>query len=238
MAAAAMSPLSGAVAAILPHHYVARSLIARTVRSLSNAHPQTIVIIGPDHPNKGSKPFTISQSNWGWGEGIISAATGPAGVLSERSDIAINETLIAEEHSVFVPAPFLLTEFPGATFVLMTVRSDTELSTAVDMAQQLDEILGPDDLVIASVDFSHYKPYAAAEAEDARSLQVLAEGGIEQLGEVSADSRPSIAAVMEYARLRAAAQRTILDHSNSAVILGDPSAPSTTSYITMVFSKR
>jgi AmmeMemoRadiSam system protein B len=226
------------VSAVVPHHYpVAADLIGTLVRALRDSTPRTVVILGPDHQDRGPKRFTVSSSDWSGRDRIYRVSPDVLGSLLRLPDVAASDAVVAAEHSVLVPLPFLSRQFPSARFVLMTVRSGFDGLAMRRMAETLNRVLGPKDLVVASVDFSHYKTLAEADAEDAVSLAALAKRDPDALGRIPADSPMSLAIAQQFALLRGAQNQTVIDHQNSARLLGLRDLASTTSYLTVVFHR-
>ncbi len=234
-AAAQQTTVANARAGVMPHHLVARSLMARLVVSLRSAKPDTIVIIGPDHQNAGPQRFTVSGSDWRWAGKAFPQNAAVVRALARLPNVAVADEVIAREHSVLIPLPFLQAQFPNARFVLLTTRGGFDLAGANVIASALQQALGPRDLVIASVDFSHYENLARAQAEDDRSLALLKGNDPAALATIPADSPTSLAVAMRFAQWRGATTVQVVDHSNSALIQGQPAATETTSYVTMVW---
>lgn len=231
-----VTPAASPRAAILPHHIVASTLLADLVEHLQSATPSTIVIIGPDHQNAGSTFATTTTSDWTSNGIRYHINQGFASRLDKSDDIALNDEVLQTEHSVLVPMAFLAHQFPNAKFVLLAVRGGFDQRRLHAIADQLNALLGPQDLVIASVDFSHYLPLVQADQEDEQSLSLLTAGDPDKLERIPADSPAALAITMRFAQLRGAPTLTILRHDNSAHILNDLASQSTTSYVTGVFS--
>lgn len=226
------------VSAVVPHHYpVAADLIGRITGALRNSEPHTIVILGPDHQDRGPKRFTVSQSDWSGRDRRYRVNRDAVISLLRLPDVAASDAVVAEEHSVLVPLPFLSRQFPSARFILMAVRSGFDGAAMRRMADTLNRVLGPTDLVVASVDFSHYKTLAEADAEDAVSIAALAKRDPDALGRIPADSPMSLAVAQQFALFRGAQNQTVVDHQNSARLLGQADLASTTSYLTVVFHR-
>lgn len=228
-------PLPAAASFVVPHHLTAAVLIGRAVGTARLAQPQTIVVLGPDHPNRGARRFTTSRSAWTWHGERYWPANGVVSALAAEPDVGTDDALVAEEHSVLTPVPFLHRQFPHARFVLLTVRSDFDAAAAQRMAAFLNRTLAAHDLVVASVDFSHYKTLEAARADDTQALAALAKASPEAMRGIPADSPMSLAIAMAFAHLRGARGQTIVDHTNSAELTGNLASTSTTSYIDVVF---
>lgn len=223
-------------AGVVPHHVPpAGLLIARVAASLRTNTPNAIVIIGPDHPDHGTTLFTTSRSNWQGAGHTFSTNSTVVQKLLQLQTVRTNDELIRNEHSILIPAPFFAERFPRAKFVFLTVRSNFEYAEIKELTDALASNLGPYDLVIASSDFSHYKPLAEAENDDAISIPLLQKNDPSALHNIPADSAGSLAIAMGYAKARGATTFSLIDHSNSALLLGTPNLQSTTSYVTGVW---
>jgi MEMO1 family protein len=228
-------PVSKVVSFVMSHHLVAANLMGRVIGAAREVRPQTIVVIGPDHLNRGATRFTTSRTTWLWQERRYPPSQSVVDALVVEPDVRVDESLIAEEHSVLTPLPFLQRQFPHAQFVLLTMRSTFDGTSAQRIAELLNRTLGAHDLVVASVDFSHYKTLEAAKADDEISLAALAKSDPVILKGIPADSPMSLAIAMQFAHLRGATEQTIVDHANSAELTGNLAEASTTSYIDVVF---
>lgn len=228
-----VAPAENVHALVVPHHVPpAGQLIADAFGVLRARHPRTIVIVGPDHPDRGRTLFTVTAHAWSGAGKTYAINQGVVRTLQTLHTVSMNDDLIREEHSVLVPLPYAAARFPNAQFVLITVRSPFNFSELEDMAQTLHRALGPNDFVVASIDFSHYKPLQEAHKDDEKSVALLHAMNPAQLKDIPADSPGSLAIAILFAKLRGAQNVQILEQSNSALLIGDPGLQSTTSYIT------
>ena len=224
-------------AILLPHHLVARGLIARAVFHAQRAQPQTIVVLCPDHENRGQTQATISASGWASPWATYAVDSPAVAALQALPFVRVGEEVIRQEHSVLHPLPFLQYQFPTARFVLITFRGGLNAQAAEQLAQTLNRTLAADDLVVASVDFSHATTAQVAQDWDAQSLVALQAGELAGLTDVHADSPQVLAVAMAFAKLRNAGTFQVLDQSTAAAIQQDPNQPNTTSYITGVWEQ-
>ncbi len=222
-------------AAVLPHHLVADRLIGRLVSRLDPAPVRTIVLIGPDHANRGPSRFTVSNADWLWNGRTIRVNRDIVSNLKRLPELAVAEPIIQAEHSVLVPLPWLIERFPKTSFVLIAVQGGFDRPAAEQLATALAASLKPDDLVIASVDFSHQSGLSEVATEDERSNAALQAGTVEALASVAADSPMSLAVAAAYAQRRQSKKVTVLEHSNSVIELNGSSPGGITSYFTAVW---
>jgi AmmeMemoRadiSam system protein B len=220
------------VAVIMPHHLVAKQLMAEIATVVGQQCPANIVVLGPDHENRGQTMVTTSATSWQSPWATYDVAADIVQALHAVPFVQTSESVIAQEHSALYPLPFLQHVCPKATFVQLIVRSGFDLKKNEQLAQALYTTLKPEDVVVASVDFSHYKTAAEARVEDQESLRLLEAGESAALAHIPADAPAVLAVAMRFAQLREASNFQLYKNTNAAEVANDPSQPSTTSYIT------
>jgi AmmeMemoRadiSam system protein B len=102
------------------------------------------------------------------------------------------------------------------------------------LRRKLQAMSGEGDLVILSMDFSHYKPPEAMAAEDARSLAALLRMRVPALSRADVDARRAAALVTLLLKDRGARRGELLERSDSSAILGRR-VGSGTSYATILY---
>lgn len=229
-------PPNGKVAAgIVPHHTLVAPLIAAFFSGLDASHrPSTVVIIGPDHGNLGTAYVTTANDSWDTPDGTVSADQSTIQALVDRGVAAYDDGLIRNELGVYAILPYLKHQLPDASIVPLAIRADLRSDKLDTLADTLAKLLGPDDLVIASVDFSHYKDVVGAWSDDAVSLPVIRRLDADAALAIPVDSPPSISLLLRYAKLRGLSYQELV-HTNSAEFLHDLTLQSTTSYLTAYF---
>ncbi len=251
------TPAGRVAAGILPHHTLVGLLIAAFFRGLEGqGPPSTIVILGPDHGNIGNAYVTTARFSWSTPDGIVRSNQAYIRTFVERGVAAHDDGLIRREHGVSAVIPYIAHQFPDASVVPLAIRGDLRPDKLEQLADALVETLGPDDLLVASVDFSHYKDVEGARTDDGRSIPVVAsgdadavlsfltgdvmvleEGGAERSRDADAaldipvDSPPAISLLLRYAKRRGLSYQQLVS-TNSAEFLHDPAITSTTSYLT------
>lgn len=229
-------PPNGKVAAgIVPHHTLVAPLIAAFFSGLDVSHrPSTVVVIGPDHGNLGTAYVTTADNAWDTPDGTVLADQPIIRALVDRGVAAYDDALIRNEPSVYAMLPYLKHQLPDASVVPLAIRADLRSDRLNSLADALAELLGPDDLVIASVDFSHYKDVVGAWSDDAVSLPVIRRLDVDAALDMPVDSPPSISLLLRYVKLRGLTYQELV-HTNSAEFLHDLTIQSTTSYLTAYF---
>ncbi len=221
------------VAGILPHHTLVAPIIKAYLDGIRET-PKRVIVLGPDHQDQGVGRICTTARDW-------IGVTGPVktdGVLAKNlvnSGIArFDDHLLEGEHGVNAIVPFIHRRWPKAVVVAITMKSGTSPTERDQLVRWLTSNATQDDLVLASVDFSHYHSLVQANAEDAVSLTAIEHLDVEQALAIPVDGPGPIAVVLVYVRQRHA-QEQRLRHLNSAEYLGQPDLDSTTSYLFSYF---
>jgi AmmeMemoRadiSam system protein B len=224
------------VSAVVPHHLIAGNYLAAFFHTLRNQHPPVVVILGPNHPQRGNYPVITSAWNWQTPDGEIKVNQPLVKALSDRGLATFDEKIIAIEHTIGAVIPFVKHTWPNAELVPLILKENTATTTIQYLADSLKELLPPGSVVLASVDFSHYLPSAVADFHDELSENILATANRERVSKIEADSPKSLALLLAYNHLQQAERFTLYSHTNSARIIGDPDIAETTSHLIGYFS--
>jgi AmmeMemoRadiSam system protein B len=104
------------------------------------------------------------------------------------------------------------------------------------LRKKMMELIGPDDVIILSMDLSHYKTPEAMAAEDERTLEVLRAMKPLKTWTLDVDARRAAALVLYLFRDMGASAGEVLERADSSAILGRR-VESGTSYATVIYSK-
>ena len=231
------TPSGTVLAGIMPHHSLVAPLMAAFFSGLSRqTPPSTVVIIGPDHERRGQGYIVTTRHGWSTSYGTINANVEVVDQLVSSGLALIDDSTVGSEHGVYTVLPFIARQFPKARVVQLVVRADLRPDRLDEVATMLDHIIGPHDLVIASVDFSHYKNAAGAWSDDAVTLPVIGRMDADAALAIPVDSPPSISLLLRYAKLRGLSYQQLV-HTNSAEYLHEMTLGSTTSYLTAYYSR-
>lgn len=131
--------------------------------------------------------------------------------------VCIDDAAHAAEHSLEVHLPFLQRVL--AHFVLVPLAVGEAAPSEV--AEVLECLWGgPETLVVASTDLSHYHDYATAAALDRRTADAIVAGAVERIGDRDACGARPVRGLLEVARRRGLGVR-LLDLRSS----GDTAGP-------------
>lgn len=218
---------------IVSHHLLIRNLIAEYVLRLAEeSHPKTIILLGPNHASRGPYRVTISELPWKTPFGLVQP---DRALARELEGIAsVDEDAFYNEHSIGALVPFIRYVFPRSKIVPLIFRSDTDTATAAMLARILASRCSEDVLIIASLDFSHYKTSAVAMEQDSATFEIIREFDVSRYREAFVDSRPVLYTVLAICRELQLTRIEVIHHTNSALEEGKPEELCT-SYMNLFF---
>jgi AmmeMemoRadiSam system protein B len=216
--------------AVVPHAgYIYSGNTAAYVYSVL-PEADTFVILGPNHTGYGS-PVSVSSENWSTPLGEVGSDNEFIKALPKRI-IDTDETAHKYEHSIEVQLPFLQHRFSDFKIVPICMGMQDE-ETALDVGSELAEAVRKVNkkvVIIASSDFSHYKPDKVAREDDAYFINSILDmdmpGFYRKLYERNASvcGYGTIAAMLTVSKEIGATKATLLKYSTSGDTTGDFSA--------------
>lgn len=228
--------LSSIKGGVIPHHLVADKLIARVFNQLKNQKPETIILIGPNHKNSGA-PIITSSLGWQTPFGVVDVDQKLLKDISASGGVQQNDKIISKEHSMGNIMPFVKYYLPETKVVPLILQNDITLKEANAFGEKLAGLINDDTIILASIDFSHYLTSAEAEKKDQETILALQSwnlGRIFIMNDDYLDSPASIGILFKTMEKAGMNDFTILNHTNSGVLLGNKNI-ATTSYITLLF---
>jgi AmmeMemoRadiSam system protein B len=166
----------GAMSYIVPHAgYIysgSVAAVAYAYMSRAGLKPRRVVIIGPSH-RVYLQGVAVSEANiFRTPLGDIPIDTQAKRALLKRGDVILSDMPHAQEHSLEVQLPFLQELFGDFALVPLVVGTAEPHYVAAVLASVAS---GPDTLLLASSDLSHYLSYEEARRVDANTnAQILA----------------------------------------------------------------
>lgn len=223
---------------IVPHHLLASDMIADFYNYISDEKIKTIIILGPNHYEKGDFVALGSEYAWKTPFGIVEPNVEIIDDLKNYNLIQINEDVLENEHSVASHMPFIKQYLPKAKVVLIILSAKMDQERAKILSERLVEyVKNGDTIIIASVDFSHYLNSAEAGTKDAETLGAMKNFNYEKLYSFNSDnldSPPSIAVLLMAMQSIEINNFEVLDNTNSGIMVNNFSSE-TTSYFSIVF---
>ncbi len=212
---------------ILPHHLIVKGKIATFFEGLKKQDIKTIVLVGPNHFERGDSKILISQALWQTPYGDILPDRELAQNLAKQKGVKIDEEPFAGEHAISGLVPFIKKSLPEAKLVSVILKSATTPEEAKILAANIQSNSHNNTLVLASVDFSHYLPAQVADFHDEKSRATIENLDTTGVWNLEVDSQASLAVALHYALGTKFEQANILWQTNSSRLVGQLDIPGT-----------
>lgn len=222
---------------VVPHHLTAGHMIAGYFAGLVPQHPDLLILVGPNHDNRGGKVITGYYS-WQTPTGLVSTEEEAVKHLIDQGLAVRDDVTLASEHSIGNLMPFISHYLPRTKVVPLIFHHDVTLEEVDRLLQGLKPYLRQGTVLVASVDFSHYLTRRKAEAKDIATLSYMQRfdySTLFRLGDDHLDSPASLASAFRLAEMRGIKKFTVLDHNNSGNIMNND-LMETTSYFSLAFT--
>lgn len=226
------------VGGIIPHHLLAADLIAEFFSNLEYFDYETIILIGPNHFLAGKANIITSDYDWQTPYGTLERDDKILSQLLKFDGIKIEENIFQNEHSINSEVAFIKKTFPNAKFLPIVLKPSVDKNRAEKLAEHLFKITNNKKiLILASVDFSHYKNSVSAQANDKISVRAVKNFSFDKIYDLDIDSPASIYTLLKFSELNGT-NFELLNNSNSAILANKPDINSTTSYVTGYFTNK
>ena len=182
---------------ILPHHLVARPLIAGALEAQAKVkNPKTIVIVGPDHLGRSEGMISTTDLQWRTPYGFMHSDAALISELVNDYGVTLEPEVFDDEHSIAAIIPFLHKTWPQAKIVPLHVKEGLDKATSYKIADMLAEDMV---LLVASVDFSHYLPSDIAFFHDEKSINAISGRDYSSLPDLEIDSSAALRFAFDFA---------------------------------------
>jgi AmmeMemoRadiSam system protein B len=214
--------------AVLPHHNLVADTRQKFLTQIKSQRPITksIVIIGPDHFSPYQSKMVYGNQPWNLSSGTLKFADYLETHLNSLLDL--DNLLVKNDHSIHNLTTDIKRLWPNASIFPILIGQDVELENLEPLISKLQSVCGFDCLLLASVDFSHYLPAALAHVHDQKSLRVLNNLELDQIGDLEVDSPQSLYLLTKIALHKQAQKFELFSHTNSGFIFHNPDHETTT----------
>ncbi|MBD3397576.1 AmmeMemoRadiSam system protein B [Candidatus Micrarchaeota archaeon] len=211
------------------------------IKELADA--ETVVVAGPNHTGIGGL-VALSTEDWKLPTGVVKNDREFGGEMARNANfLKPGEEAHRFEHSIEVQLPFLQHINPKAKIVPVCMM-DQSMEGARDVADAVlaaEKTLGRKVVVLASSDFSHYVPSAAAERADKAALEHICGLDAEafqrdrRAQEWSICGYGPISVSILYAKAKGSKKGLELMYTNSGEVTGDYSR--VVAYASIIFPR-
>lgn len=227
---------------VIPHHLLATDIISEFFLSIPRDRSiERVVLIGPNHYERGNTVFTTSRYGWITPVGDVLPDISLINELeSATHSLEVNEPMMEQEHSMGAIMPFIAHYLPDAYVVPIVISRQADLSDVKDLAELFEDIDIKNTIFVSSVDFSHYLSSIEAAENDKKVLDILKRGDLDtllKLNEDYTDSPESLALLLLLMEQQGISTFEVRTHKNSADYTNKPEAE-TTSYYSLIFGRQ
>lgn len=228
---------------IVNHHLLADQLIARGLYLAATDSPLTIVLLSPNHFGGGFGSVIAASQEWRTPAGYLRADQDVLSALSEARAVEIDDRPFEQEHGITNILPFIKKFYPQARIVPIIIKDGLSNERGDLLVQKLLESLPENSLIVASLDFSHYRASAEADVFDKQTLNVIRNNDYNKVSTLNkggqpdnVDSAPTLRIMLELMSQKGSKFVT-LDHTSAAKLTGNLASKDNTSYIVGAFYK-
>lgn len=214
---------------VVPHHDVVKdtreAFFAEVSREIK--HPETVVLISPNHFDAGHGDVQTTDIVWDTVFGPLQSNREVIQGLSERV-VAMEPESFEGEHGITNVLADIKRFFPKVNIVPLILKRGTSREHLEDLNRLLVESC-PKCLMVASVDFSHEQPALLADLHDTVSIRSLRNVDIEALlSKVEVDSPESLALLALWAEAHHTERFETFAHTNPGFMSRDEDEGTTT----------
>lgn len=227
-------------AGIFPHDLTHAEYIAHFLKNLKKQNPKNILLIGPNHFERGVSNILTTKVSWSTPFGKVLANEEIVFKLLQSTAAHEDALTIQQEHSINGILPYLAYYLPETHLIPLIFKSELNLRDIHYLVTTLDTILPADTVILASVDFSHYLISEEAKTKDAITTSILKTLDYQKIMSFGSrfndytDSPPSIALLLSWLSKNNIRNIKILFQTNSGILANNFTQP-VTSYFEVVY---
>lgn len=222
---------------IVPHHLLAKDIIANTYAYTAYGQYKNIVLLSPDHFSAGQEEISVTERDFSTVFGTVTTDKEIARELKELFFVSEGD-FFYREHGLGAQLPFIKYYFPNTKIIAITFKPTVSRDKLNQVIAILEKNLSPDSLIIQSTDFSHYFTPAQATLKDTESINVIKDGDALKtlyLGQpANLDSRAALYIQASLQKDFFKTKPIILEHKNSQDYTAEY-VSSSTSYLAVAY---
>lgn len=223
-------------AGIVPHHLLARSIINDFFARLSSQNVKTIILLGPNHLEKGDSLVLSGLNDWMTDLGPVKVDTQLVQSLVDEDLVKIDDQIVKGDQSMDV-IPIIKVYLPEVQVAPLILSGFMSQEDVERLALAIERHMNNDTVVVGSVDFSHYLTSEEAKSKDKETMLLMQDFNYSQLLKLNSDhldSPPAIVTLLMVVNKLNLRQMEVLAHTNSGIMQHNPNGD-TTSYFSIVY---
>ena len=221
---------------ITPHHGIALDMITRFYEQISSEKILRVWLLSPDHFKRARNYAVVCGDDWQTAGRILEADAAAKSGFDRMSVVGTDSRLFAEEHGITIHIPLIARYFPNATVVPMVLKPAIPDVLLLMLKNYMLGAMRESDIIILSMDLSHYKTPEAMEKEDERALEVLTNLEPMKTDRLDIDARRAAALALRLFKELGVNRGVLMERMDTSDILGFR-VESGTSYATIVYEK-
>ena len=221
---------------IIPHHLFPGFILTDFFNRLITQNPKTIILIGPNHYEKGNFKVLTSLYAWDTPYGKVEPEESIINKLIKSDAAKADEVVLPNDHAVAGIMPFIRYYLPETKVVPLLISGHTTQKEVDILARNLKSVMSKDIVLVAPVDFSHYLTNEQAKKRDKITLEILKKFDYRQLFTLNndyVDSPPAIATFLMVMQMLGTTKMDLLFNTNSGELQKDDYIE-TTSYFSLI----
>lgn len=179
---------NGAGSAVVAHHLIVGKEIANIFETVGDSSVKQVVLVSPNHFNKGNAATLSVRANWSTPYGEVKTNSRAVRALVESGVAEEKIEPFMGEHGINSLIPFVKRSFPDAEVIPLILHESLTREEAVEIARTVRESVSNDAVFIASVDMSHNLPLAAQQFHDELTKLTLASGELKHDLEIDSNA--------------------------------------------------
>ena len=227
---------------VTPHHDLAFDMIARfytRIAAGNAAKVRRVWLFSPDHFRRARRWAVICNADWRFTSPRLASRTLAADreaceALTGMNIVEANPEMFSFEHGITLHIPLIAQAFPNATVVPMVLNPGISDLALLMLRKKIFSLLNDGDIILLSMDLSHYKTPEGMAAEDVKTLKVLTEMMPRDTAKIDVDARRAATLVLWLFKDMGVQLAEVLERCDSSDLLGFR-VESGTSYATVVY---
>lgn len=226
---------------VVPHHAIASEMIAEFFNILSTQNPSTILLLGPNHTEKGNSKFVTSETMWQTPFGAVDSDMDLIQYLKSNNIITVDSYVVEEDQSIYAMIPYIKYFLPETKVVPVLISSSANEDEINRFVDQLINFTGKDQktILVASVDFSHYLNQSEAKKRDDVTIRLIEQRDYSNLLKLNSDyldGPQAVALLLKYLEKIDFKDMYFLGYDNSGTMIKNNTIP-TTSYYSIIYGR-
>lgn len=218
---------------VIPHHLFPGFIFSDFFLRLKTNPPKTIILVGPNHYERGNFKTLTSKNKWQTPFGEVNPDDQIINSLLKENKVKVNDNVLTEDHAVSGSMSYVKYYLSNTKVVPLLLSGTLNIQDTEALADGLIKLMNDNTVVVAPVDFSHYLSAKEAEEKDKITLQIMKDFDYQKLYSLNndyLDSPASIGLILMLSQKLGYKNLSILQHTNSGILQNNNSIQ-TTSYL-------